>query len=133
MKKADRNQEKTGEKEEVKGGKKEITGLETSFSLTRDPAVCLQEPAIPLYISTAHPLGLSFPVKIRVKADCCGTYNRVKLCSCFGSCLCCKYRRRIRDVQMSAELEPGFGDWLCVMFQMLLLRLPKLAAVSGSL
>lgn len=34
---------------------------------------------------------------------------------------------------MSAELESAFGDWLCVMFQMLLLRLPKLAPVSGSL
>lgn len=34
---------------------------------------------------------------------------------------------------MSAKLESGFGDWLYVMFQMLLLRLAKLAAVSGSL
>lgn len=34
---------------------------------------------------------------------------------------------------MSAKLEPGFGDWLRIMFQMLLLRLPKLAPVSGSL
>lgn len=41
--KADRNQEKRV-KEEVKGGKKEITGLETSFSLTLGPPVCLQGP-----------------------------------------------------------------------------------------
>lgn len=33
---------------------------------------------------------------------------------------------------MSAELEPGFCDWLRVRFHKLLLRLPKLAPVSGS-
>lgn len=50
-----------GEKEEVKAGKNKITGLETSFSLTHDPALCLQGPVVPLYISAHHPLGLPFP------------------------------------------------------------------------
>lgn len=57
----------------------------------------------------------------------------MKLCFCFESRLCCKYRTRIRDAQMAAELESGFDDWLCVMFQMPLLKLPKPAPVCGSL
>lgn len=82
-----------------------------------------------------HPcwaLALPFPMRIRARAHHCGTHNAVELCSWFGSCLCCKYRTRIRDAQMSAELEPGFGDWLRATFQKQLLRLPKLAPVSGS-
>lgn len=80
--KPDRNQEKRV-KEEVKGGKKEITGLETSFSLTLGPPVCLQGPVIPLCIFADHPSPRA-------------TFS--KLCSCFGSCLCYKYRTEIRHV-----------------------------------
>lgn len=82
-----------------------------------------------------HPcwaLALPFPMRIRARAHQCGTHNAVELCSWFGSCSCCKYRTRIRDAQMSAELEPGFGDWLRATFQKPLLRLPKLAPVSVS-
>lgn len=79
---------------EVRGNQ----GLEISFSLTRDPAVWLQGPVIPLYISADRALGLPFPMGIG--GEVC---NSVNLSFCFASHLHTKYRARITVSRT--------GDW----------------------